>query len=147
MKRYLKKYLATRAQLQKHKYLRLFGRFVHSPNLWHLHSGCVARAAACGLFVGFMPIPFQTLLVIALAIIFRANVGISIVLIWFSNPLTFAPIFYFAYKVGTRILDTPMQNFNFELSWAWLHGQFLHIWKPLLMGSLVCGIVAALQVT
>ena len=141
---FLKKHLPTREQLQTHKYLRIFGKFIDSPNLWHIHSGSVSRAFACGLFSGFMPIPFQTLLVAILAIIFRANLAIAVILIWFSNPLTGAPIFYFAYKIGTRILNTPVYGLKFELSWAWFHTQFLHIWKPLLIGSIACGLITAL---
>ena len=144
IRRLLKKYLPTKEQLQKHQYLRIFGRLIQGSNLWHLNSRSVSRAFACGLFAGFMPMPFQMVLGAALAIIFRANLAISIALVWFSNPLTMPPIFYFAYKVGKWILDSPIHNVSFELSLSWFQTQFLHIWKPLLVGSLACGIVSAI---
>lgn len=90
-----------------------------------------------------MPIPFQMILSAALAIVVRANIAISLALVWFSNPITIPPIFYFAYKVGTWILATPPQKTTFTFSWHWFHSQFLHIWKSLIIGSLVCGITSA----
>jgi uncharacterized protein (DUF2062 family) len=141
---WLKKKLPTEHDIRQHKYLRVFGKIIHSPNYWHMHTECVARAFACGLFSGFMPIPFQMVLAAALAIVSRANLFIAVILVWFSNPLTIPPIFYFCYRVGRWVLHAPKHPFKIELSLQWLQTTFLIIWKPLLVGSVVCGIIAAL---
>ena len=54
----------------------------------------------------------------------KANVPISIALIWISNPFTMPPMFYATYKVGTWILNEPNRVSTIELSFEWLYQQF-----------------------
>jgi uncharacterized protein (DUF2062 family) len=77
------------------------------------------------------------------AIVARVNLPISVVLVWITNPLTMPPIFYFAYKVGTWILDRPVQEIHFELSGDWLMQELGHIWQPFLLGCFICGVISA----
>jgi uncharacterized protein (DUF2062 family) len=70
--------------------------------------------------------------------------GIAIGLFWITNPLTFAPIFYFAYQVGSWLLSKPVQNIAFELSFHWLQEIFVHIWQPLLLGCVILATLSAL---
>jgi uncharacterized protein (DUF2062 family) len=71
----------------------------------------------------------------------HSNLPISIGLVWISNPITIPPIFYFTYKVGTVILDTPIREFEIELSVDWALTELSAIWQPLLLGSLICAII------
>jgi uncharacterized protein (DUF2062 family) len=48
-----------------------------------------------GLFCAFIPVPFQMLLAAPSAIIFSANLPVSIALVWITNPITMPPIFFF----------------------------------------------------
>jgi hypothetical protein len=80
----------------------------------------------------------------ALAILFRVNLPIAFMAVWISNPLTFAPIFFFAYQVGAWILQMPVSQSEFTMSWEWFSTEFLTIWQPFLLGCLICGIIAAL---
>ncbi|NOX92653.1 MAG: DUF2062 domain-containing protein, partial [Gammaproteobacteria bacterium] len=52
--------------------------------------------------------------------------------------------YYFTYKVGTWILQTPVRDIQFELSTHWLMGELDLIWQPLLLGCLVTSTVLAL---
>ena len=53
-------------------------------------------------------------------------------------------MFYFAYKLGAWILGVPPSEFSFELSFDWLQYELIHIWKPFLLGCLICGSVLSL---
>ena len=49
-------------------------------------------------------------------------------------------IFYLAYKVGALLIDVPVQDMAFELSFYWLSHSLVAIWKPFLLGCLVSGL-------
>lgn len=79
------------------------------------------------------------------AILFRANLPISVALVWISNPLTMPPIFYFNYVIGTMILGQEAdESIQFELSWDWLLNTLGDLWLPLYLGSAVVGLVLGL---
>lgn len=126
-------------KVRDHKHLKIFGKLLHNPNLWQLNRYSISTAFSVGLFVAFVPIPFQMVLSAAIAIIVRANLPISVVLVWLTNPLTMPPIFYSAFKVGAFILGIPPRGFNFELSFEWLTSGMSAIWQPFLLGCFVCG--------
>jgi len=90
-----------------------------------------------GLFLGLLPIPGQTILAILGAVWFRVNVPIAAISVWISNPITFVPIFYLAYKIGAVLLDIPPETLPAELSWAWLSEELALRWKPLALGSFI----------
>lgn len=83
------------------------------------------------------------LLAAATAVVIRCNLPLSVALVWITNPITIPPMFYFTYQVGARLLDVPAQVDGIELSLDWLVTQAGHVWKPLLLGSLLCGVIAA----
>jgi hypothetical protein len=130
--------------MQEHPHLQKFGERLTEPKLWHLNRKSVAGGLALGLFIGFMPVVGQMFISAALAILFRVNLPIAFMAVWISNPLTIAPIFFFAYKVGAWILQVPVSEFEFAISWQWFCHEFVMIWQPFLLGCLVCGFVAAL---
>jgi hypothetical protein len=53
------------------------------------------------------------------------------------------PVFYFTYTLGTWILDKPVLDIEFEISWDWITYELHRIWKPFLLGSLLTGAVCA----
>jgi len=142
-KRFLRRYLPEHYKIKEHKHLRVFGNLLHSANLWHLNRHSVSRAFAFGLFCAFIPVPFQMLLAAGLAIIFSANLVLSVILVWISNPITIPPLFYFVYRIGAWVLNQPYKAIQFHLSIDWLSQQFSMIWQPLLIGSLICATASA----
>ena len=93
-----------------------------------------------GLFIAFIPILGQIPIAIFAAFLFRANLPITILLVCISNPITFPVIFISTYKFGAFLLEIPARQVPFELSFQWLGGTFMDIWKPLLLGSLLTGL-------
>lgn len=138
--------------------LASLGHRIHDPNLWHLNRHSVARAFAAGMFAGFAFIifPCQMLVAAMLAIWIRGNLPIAVSLVWITNPFTSPPILYVCLKIGLILF--PVQhhlNLNSLLDFEWtvtgIEAQimaFVHlvreVWKPLLAGSFVIGLLLAL---
>ena len=143
-RRIIKRYMPHPDSIREHKSLRFLGSLIHDPNLWHLNRHSVARAMAVGLFSAFIPLPMQMLLSAGLAIPVRANLPISIGLVWLTNPITMPPVFYCTYKVGTWVLNTPPLQMPSEITMNWITERLSTLWAPMLVGSLISGIVLAI---
>ena len=141
-KNLLKQYLPTPQELRANPALRPLGSLLHATDIWHFNRRSVSGAAFIGLFCCFLPIPFQMVVAGAIAWWARCNLPISVALVWISNPVTMAPMFYFAYRLGAWLLNMQLQVDSIDLSWSWLTSNFGLIGYPLLFGSLVCGWVA-----
>ncbi|MFP4243538.1 MAG: DUF2062 domain-containing protein [Ectothiorhodospira sp.] len=144
VKKFIQDLFPAYQRIRHHETLRLFGAILHDPFLWHLNRRSAAGAFGVGLFTAFLPLPGQMLVAAALAIMLRVNLPISVMLVWITNPLTFAPIYYAAYTLGRWVLGVPGRGFSMELSLAWFTGELLEIWKPLVTGSLILSTVAGL---
>ncbi|MDT8452381.1 MAG: DUF2062 domain-containing protein [Gammaproteobacteria bacterium] len=142
-RKFLKKYMPDPDELKNHKVLRLFGTLLHDPNLWHMNRRSIATAFMVGLFFAWWPVPFQMVLAAAGAILLRANLPMSVALVWITNPVTMTPMFYFAYVVGTWIIDVPEMPFHMELSVDWVMGELSNIWKPFLTGCLILAVTSS----
>ncbi|MCO7225848.1 DUF2062 domain-containing protein [Pleionea sp. CnH1-48] len=142
-KKIIKRVMPAPETIKSHRFLKIFGKLLHDPQLWHLTRYSVANAFAIGLFCAFIPVPFQMPLAAGIAILFRANLPLSVALVWITNPITMPVIFGFAYLVGTWILGDTGGEFPDEFTWEWLSDGLLSIWEPFLLGCLICGIVAA----
>ncbi|MBW3505967.1 MULTISPECIES: DUF2062 domain-containing protein [unclassified Pseudomonas] len=140
-RRLIKRFMPDPALIREHKSLRFLGTLLHDPNLWHLNRHSVARAMAVGIFAAFIPMPFQMLLAAFLAVNARANMPISVGLVWLTNPITMPPVFYITYKTGAWLMNIPARTLPDELTWEWISGQLSTVWQPFLLGSVVCGVV------
>ena len=138
----IKKFMPDERKLKSNRYLSWLGSHIHDPNLWHLSRKSVSKAFFVGLFCAFIPLPSQMLIAAVIALFVRSNLPISVSLVWLTNPITIPPMFYFAYWIGTLILGVDVVAIDFELSMAWIKTELDHIWLPLLVGSMVCGIVS-----
>ena len=95
-----------------------------------------------GVFLAFIPIPFQMVFAAILALWIRCNLPLSIGLVWISNPLTIAPIFFATYQLGLWILDIPRIHIQpHDITFTLLQIEISKIWKPLFVGSLVAATV------
>ncbi len=143
MKKWLQRVTPTPKDIRDNARLtELFGKLLHDPNLWHLNRRSVPGAVAIGLFTMFLTIPMQSLIAAGLAIVVRVNLPISVALVWVTNPVTSPPMFYVAYVIGCWLLGLQAEGFNvhFWLDWH----NWLGVIEPLVLGSLICGVVSAL---
>tara|TARA_R110002049_G_scaffold15383_7_gene62991 strand:- start:1235 stop:1771 length:537 start_codon:yes stop_codon:yes gene_type:complete len=143
-KDFFKKYMPDPQKVKNNKSLRLLGPLAHDPNLWHLNRHSVSKAFAIGLFWGCIPMPFQMVAAAFCAMRFKANLALSVALVWISNPLTMPPIFYAEYLLGSWILDMPITHFNDELSLGWIKDRVYEIGLPMYFGSFVTGLTLSL---
>ncbi len=127
-------------RIRQNPALKFLGTLLHDPNLFHLNRHSVSVAFFVGLFIAFLPIPFQIPLAAAGALVLHCNLPIAVALVWISNPITFPFIFFACYKFGSRILQIPERDFNFELSLQWFQSEFFIIWQPLVLGCLLAGL-------
>ena len=140
----IKKYLPDPDAIRQNKSLQFLGPLAHEPNLWHLNRHSVSKAFAIGLFWACIPMPFQMVAAALCAIRFSANLPLSLVLVWISNPVTMPPIFYTEYILGAWILDIPASPFEYELSFAWLKEKLYEIGIPMYFGSVILGSVLSI---
>ncbi len=144
-KKLIKRLMPDHRIIREHKRLRFLGSLLHDPNLWHFNRRSASGAFAVGLFMAWVPVPFQMLLAAVGAIIFRVNLPLSVALVWVSNPLTMPPLFYFAYLVGAWMLgDHGVSHIAFELSYEWLATELGAIWQPFLLGCFIMGVSSSL---
>ena len=140
---HLRRWLPHKSRFREHKRLRLLGNLLHDPNLWHLNRRSVSGAAFVGLFLAWVPLPVQMLLAAIVALWLRVNLPVAVVLVWITNPITIPPMSYLAYKLGAWLLGRPPQEMQVQLSLEWISEQLGYIWAPMLLGSLLIGLVSA----
>ncbi len=145
MRRLLRKVIPGTHAIRRHAFLgRIFGRPLFDPELWHLGRSSVARAVSLGLFMAWAPVPFQMVLAAGAALVARCNLPVAVAMVWTSNPVTVAPLFYAAHKLGAWMLARPPGDFRIEMSLRWLFEELGKVWEPLLLGCFVLGLVSAI---
>jgi uncharacterized protein (DUF2062 family) len=76
------------------------------------------------------------------AVIFAANLPLSIALVWITNPITMPPIYYGCYKLGAWILGVQIES-DFVMSLEYVWQVFDTIWQPFLLGCLMVSVVTS----
>ena len=145
-RKFFRKYLPSHTAVHENRYVARFGSLLKHHNLWHLHRRSVAGGLAAGMFAGLIPgsNPDQFTAAALLAIVFRVNLPIAVIVTLYSNPFTVVPLYYLAFKLGQLALmdsGATMPEFDFGLDGKefteWLPAA-LHwltsIGKPLLIG-------------
>ena len=142
-RRLFKRYMPDPESIRSQKSLRFLGKLTHDPNLWHLNRHSVSRAMAAGLFAAFIPMPMQMLLAAGLAVWIRSNLPISVGLVWLTNPITM-PGLLLHLQAG-RLVDAGAAAHPAGPSHLGMDQPGLSsLWQPFLLGSVVCGIIAAI---
>ena len=135
-------------RIRTNKYLKIFGTLLHDPNLWHMNRRSVSGAFGVGIFMAFIPVPFQMVLAAAAAIPLRVNLPLSVGLVWITNPLTMPVMFYATYKLGALLLGMePLHGLEFELSMEWFKSvmsRWQEVLLPLFFGSFIAGMVLSI---
>jgi uncharacterized protein (DUF2062 family) len=143
-RKFLRRVLPSQATIRQQWFLRPFKALLHDPALWATHRRNVLRALALGIFICFIPFPVHTALAAITALYLRVNVPVAILASWISNPLTFGPMYYGAYRLGVVILGSSAEADPAQFSGGELDSPLLDIWPPLLVGCLISGLILAL---
>ena len=128
-------------KLRNTRLFRLLGPKLTDPRLWSLNRRAITFAFGTGVGLSFIPLPIHLPAGLIAAMIWHLNVPTLVVTSTLVNPFTAVPLYFFAYRVGVLLLGTEPGSFGFELSWSWLQNGLGAIWKPFLLGCLVCGVV------
>lgn len=96
----LRQHIPSREQLLANRWLAWLGPWLHHPQLWHGSRRGVALGVSIGLFFGLLVPVAQIPLSVAASVVLRANVPAAAVSTLVSNPLTYGPIYYGAYRLG-----------------------------------------------
>jgi len=107
-------------RVREYRILGVFGNSLFHPALWDLNRRSAAGGVAAGLFCGLIPGPLQMLGSGIVAVLFRVNLPLALVMTLYSNPVTIVPLYLVAYKIGSLALgaaggSTPVP----PPDWAW----------------------------
>jgi uncharacterized protein len=143
-RRLLKRIAPHVRALERRGYLRAFGSHFTDPRLWALQRRGITAAFGAGLAICFVPLPVHTPIAILVAIVWRLNVVAVVATTWIVNPFTMVPIYYAAYRVGAALTGAERHAFHFRFGWEWLQHGLGPIWKPFLVGCLVCSMLCGI---
>lgn len=121
----------------KYWYLRLMRQKSTPKNL--------AMACALGMFIGSLPIiPFQSVVVIALAFVMRVNKLAAWLATCYSNAATMVPFYYFLYEVGSAVTPLKVAFDPKNLAMEQMINAGWDVFLVMLVGGLVFGIPATI---
>jgi len=151
-RKHFRKFLPDHASVREHRYLGWCRPLLGHPNLWHLNRHSVAGGVALGLFAGLIPGPIQMLTAAVLAIVFRVNLPVAVVVTLYTNPFTWGPLIVLAYAFGALLTGAPISAAEppaFDWRGAWID-YLPRFWEWLLslgetyvIGSLALGLSLA----
>ena len=161
MKGAWRRLLPDAERVREHRWLRWLGPAMQHPRLWRITRRGVALGVALGVFFGLLIPIAQIPLSAAVAVILRANVPTAVASTLVTNPVTFAPLYYTAYRIGTALigegkprvteasLEPRGEGIGPLLAFWW--GRITALGRPLLLGLaiLACtmGLSAYLLIT
>ncbi|MEF8726670.1 MAG: DUF2062 domain-containing protein [Accumulibacter sp.] len=139
----------TREQLASKRCLRWLGPLLLDPQLWRWSRRGVARGVSIGVFFGLLIPVAQIPLAVITAIALRACVPAAVTSTFVTNPVTFAPVYYAAYRLGMWITADPaaaveQPNVVASEEETGLWQSLGDIGWPLLVGLTISATVAAL---
>ena len=152
LKKFLKDKLPGPEIITENRYLRFLSPWLGHPRLWHMHRRSVALGIAIGLVTGLLPGPVQILLAVLIAIPLRANVLAAAFATFYTNPLTFIPLYILAYQVGGLVTGEQVQALNvpqleFTLASMWTAVPDMFQWMISLGDTLLIGLAIQASVT
>ena len=143
-RRFFRKFALKRHEFGERWFLAPFRHLMHDHRLWGVRRKNVVPAVALGAFIAFIPFPGHPVWASFAALALRVNIPIAALTTFISNPLTMGPMYYFAYQLGALLLGVPEKPFAMEMSFDWVTHTFVNIWQPMLLGSVLLGLTAAI---
>ena len=147
-RKFFRKFLPSHEAIRGHRHVARLGPLLHHPNLWHLNRKSVSGGVAAGLFAGLVPgsNPVQFAAAAILAVAFRVNLPVAVIVTLYTNPFTIVPLYVLAYGIGSLFFSGNQSVFSYppavdwsrlgvsiEAYFTWL----LALGKPLALGLLV----------
>jgi uncharacterized protein (DUF2062 family) len=124
-------------------YLRPFRPLLSHPVYFSINRRSITGGLVLGLFIGVLPFLGHTPVVVVLALLLRVNLPVAVLSIWIANPLTYGPIYYGEYKLGTFLMKLPPAALTLDLPWKELIAELARTWRPLWLGAVVTGLLLA----
>lgn len=155
-KQFFRKLAGHSDTLRNSKALGPLRHYIQNPDLWHLNRRSVSRAFFVAFFtsVTLMLFPCHTITAACLAVWLRANLPISVSLVWLVNPVTIPPLAFAAIKIGLIVMPGEhTHNVKQLLQFDWTSGEslldraasfwhlFERIWEPFMLGSFTLGLL------
>lgn len=103
----LRAHIPTREQIVGNRWLRWLAPYLGHPKLWHWSRRGVALGVAIGVFFGLLIPVAQIPLAATVEVVMRANLPAAAASTQVTNPVTFAPVYYAAYRVGAWVTGEP----------------------------------------
>jgi len=140
-RRLIRKFAPHPDRLRDLWFFRMFGERLADMHIWSTRRRAITAAFGAGLAICFVPLPVHLPLGLLVALLWRLNLPVLVATVFIVNPLTFAPIYFAAYRIGAFAVRADPTGFAFQLSWDWLQSGLGPIWRPFLVGCLICGVV------
>lgn len=105
LKKLLKQIPKGPEDLANNKWLKWLTPFVNKPELWKPQKEASAKGAALGIFIAFTVPLGQIIAAIFLAALLRLNIPFAFLGTFINTPLTYGPVYLFAYQIGSTLLD------------------------------------------
>ena len=133
-RRLIKRLLPTPKKIRELNLQYYLGNRVNDPELWRITRKSVSRATAIGLFCAYLPMPLEMLVAGFFAVLWRANLPLSVVLVWISNPFTWLILYTPPYLLGLAITGETGISLN-EITMQMMAQQLAALW----IGCLIFG--------
>lgn len=150
----LRRWLPSADSVRNNRFVGWLGPAIHHPRLWHLNRHGVALGLAIGLFFGLLIPLAQIPIAAAVAVWLRANLLVAVGSTLITNPFTFPPVYFFAYRLGSMLtghVPSPSSEMAIgqvahEASAMALTAleRFLSVGKPLMLGLSLLAVSSAI---
>jgi uncharacterized protein len=143
--------IPSRDEISRNRWLAWLRPWLNQPKLWHWSRRGVAMGVALGVFFGLLVPIAQIPLSVAAAVLLRANVPAAVGSTLISNPFTFGPIYYGAYRLGVWVTADKKPPDDIEVigkreidSTVSLWQRITALGKPLMVGLCITAVLMGL---
>ena len=99
-RKFIRRYLPSYDTIKGYKAVAMFGPMLRHRSLWHLNRRSCAGGVAVGFICGLIPGPLQVLTSTLLAVMFKVNLPVAVLVTFYTNPVTIVPLYLIAYQLG-----------------------------------------------